>query len=92
MTAAERNNAPANIWQALLRLRQCNKGELAAALGVSRHTLKRWMDDDATGSAGKTAHERAAMLLQSTLRAANCDQHAQWAINWDDIATIGGKR
>lgn len=87
-----RNHAPADIWETLQRLRACNKTELAAALGVSRHTLRRWMDEDATGSAGKTAHERAAMLLQATLRAANADTHAQWAINWQAIDRIGGRK
>lgn len=87
-----KNTTPANIWDTLRRLLNCNRSELAERLGVTPRTLRRWEDDDATGSAGKTAHERAAMLLQSTLRAANCDQHAQWAINWDAIYSIGGKR
>jgi len=76
-----RDTNPAHIWEALRRLRQCNKSELAAALGVSRQTLARWEDATATGgSAGAAAEARASDLLIATLRAAQgADSLAQWA-------------
>jgi transposase len=92
MTA--RNTPPANIWQTLRRVLNCNKQELAAHLGVNRHTLTRWeAATEAEGdSAGKAANEAAARLLQETLRAANSDVHAQWALNWSAIRSIAGKK
>jgi len=94
MTEPSRKNAPPrHIWEALLRLRACNKMQLAEALGVNRHTLTRWIQaTEAGGSAGKSANESAAQLMQATLHSAGADVHAQWRINWDAIATIGGKR
>ena len=90
---AQRNTPPANVWEALRRLRNCNKGELAEALGVSRHTLQRWERENAeTGGNGKAAAQAASDLLTATLRAAgHSDVLAQWSINWDAIRSIGGK-
>lgn len=88
-----RDTTPAHIWDTLLRLHLCNKTQLAARLGVTRQTLGRWIAATEAGHPpGKAASERAAQLLQATLRAAHSDVHAQWAINWDAIATIGGRR
>lgn len=85
---------PANVWQALRRLRACNKQQLATALGISRHTLHRWEQmTEAGDSPGKAAEQAASELLIATLRAANgADVHAQWRINWDRLATIGDRK
>lgn len=83
----ERNTTPANIWDALRRLHNCNRQQLAARLGVSRATLHRWE----TEGAGQAGSEKAARLMQATLRAADAD----WAplpIDWAATATIGGRR
>lgn len=89
-----RNSAPRNIWDALRRLRACNKEQLADALGVSSRTLRDWETaTEAGNSPGANAERRASDLLIATLRAANnADVHAQWRINWDAIAQIGGRR
>lgn len=86
--SAARNTPPANVWEALRRLLNCNKAQLAAHLGVTPKTLARW---EAEG-AGKNGHEKAATLLQKTLDEAECLPLAQWVINWPAIRTIGGKR
>lgn len=92
MTTA-RNTTPAHIWETLMRLHNCNKSQLADRLGVTRQTLARWIADTEAGQPpGKTASQRAAQLMQATLQAARSDVHAQWLINWDAIATIGGKK
>lgn len=83
-----RNTTPANVWDALRRLLNCNKTQLAERLGVTARTLHRWEN----GEAGADAHRRAADLMQATLRAADCDMHAQWRLNWDAIDSIGGRR
>jgi len=72
---------PAHVWEALRRLRACNKQQLAAALGVTRQTLARWEAETATGgSAGEAAEARASDLLIATLRAAQgADSLAQWS-------------
>jgi len=89
-----RNGAPTHIWEALRRLRSCNKQQLAAALGVSRHTLTRWeAATEAGDSPGTAAYAKASALLIATLRAANeADSLAQWRIDWNQIDTVGGKR
>lgn len=89
-----RNAPPAHVWDALRRLLQCNKTELAARLGVAPRTLRHWEALTEQGeSAGKAAEERASQLMVATLRAArDADVHAQWAINWDAVARIGGRR
>lgn len=72
---SDRNTPPANIWQTLRRLLNCNKQELAAHLGVTARTLRTWeAAAEAEGSsAGKAANEAAARLLSDTLRAAKSD-------------------
>lgn len=94
MTGATRNAPPRHIWDALLRLRACNKRQLAEALGVNRHTLARWIDSTEAGeSPGANAYRRASDLLITSLRAAqDADSLAQWRINWTAIDTIGGKK
>lgn len=92
MTSA-RNRPPRHIWETLMRLRAANKSQLADTLGVNRHTLARWITATESGeSPGKNAEERAAQLLRATLHAANSDVHAQWAVDWDRLKTVGGKR
>lgn len=89
-----RNSTPRHVWDALRRLRNCNKQQLAAALGVSSRTLARWTAATEAGTSPGAAAERAASdLLIATLRAANeADVHAQWRINWPAIGTIAGRR
>lgn len=91
---APRNTPPRHVWDALQRLRACNKQQLADALGVSRQTLARWIKLTETDgdSAGKGANERAAQLMQATLEAGNCAQHAPWRLNWDAVHTIAGRK
>jgi DNA-binding transcriptional regulator YiaG len=90
----QRNTTPPHIWAALRRLLNCNRQQLAARLGVSARTLRRWETLTEDGdSPGKDAAERASALLISTLAAAgDSDIYAQWRINWDAIATIGGRK
>lgn len=93
MTA--RNTPPKHIFEALRRLRNCNKQELAAALGVSRHTLTRWEQLAELGEpVGKTAEKSCSNLMIATLRAANhADVLAQWDVSWTATpATIRGRR
>ena len=63
---AGRNAPPVTLWEALRRLLDCNKGELAERLGVSRHTLQRWE----RGELPERASGRVAELMQETLHAA----------------------
>jgi DNA-binding transcriptional regulator YiaG len=67
-----RNTPPATVWEALRRLLSCNRQELAARLGVSRHTLQRWERDEIT----ETGAARVATLMQETLAAAG----AGWTV------------
>lgn len=67
-----RDTPPATVWEALRRLLACNKQELAARLGVSRHTLQRWERDELT----ETGAARVAALMQETLAAAG----AGWTV------------
>jgi len=92
--SSAKNAPPQHIFEALRRLRACNKQQLAAALGVSRHTLTRWEQLAESGKPlSKTAAQTCSILLIDTLRAADhADVMAQWTINWDAIATIGGRR
>lgn len=92
MTGTARNGPPRHVWDALLRLRACNKQQLAAALGINRHTLARWIADTEAGqSPGANAERRASDLMLATLRAGNADMHAQWSVNWPAIARVGGR-
>lgn len=68
----DRNTTPATEWQALRRLLNCNKQQLAARLGITRQTLRVWEDATDRGEpASDNARRAAAELLQATLRAAN---------------------
>lgn len=70
-----RNRPPATVWEALRRLLNCNKAQLAARLGVHPRTLRRWEDEDA----GRDGIDRASQLLIASLRAAGgADALAQW--------------
>ena len=83
-----KNSTPANIWEALRRLLNCNKSQLAQHLGVNRRTLARWED----GEAGADAFARASQLLIATLRAADeADRLAQWKLNLPAIEKLTGK-
>lgn len=90
----EKNTNPAHIWQALRRLLNCNRTQLAARLGVNRHTLAGWERMTEAGeNPGANAMHRASDLLIATLRAAgDADTMAQWRVNWPAIETIGGRR
>ena len=66
-----KNTPPANVWEALRRLLNCNKQQLAARMGITRQTLRIWEDmtrngEPIEGNARRAAHE----LLTATLRAA----------------------
>lgn len=78
----QKNTAPATIWEALRRLRACNKSQLAKSLGVDRSTLRLWeLATEAGKNPGTAAHAKASALLIATLRAANdADALAQWRI------------
>lgn len=76
----ERNAPPATIWEALRRLRACNKSQLADALGVHRHTLKRWeAATEAGDNPGHAAEDAARLLLLETLAAAGIEAHTSSA-------------
>lgn len=88
----DRNRPPQNVYDALRRLLRCNKAELAARLGVSARTLRRWEDLEAAGDhPGTDAAARLAQLLQATLRAANADTYAL-PIDFTRIDRIAGRR
>jgi len=68
---SNKDSTPATVWEALRRLLQCNKQQLAARLGVSRQTLREW--ENLTGNGDQiegNARRAAAELLTATLRAA----------------------
>jgi transcriptional regulator with XRE-family HTH domain len=71
-----RNTPPANIWETLRRLLNCNKTQLAERLDVTPRTLHRWE----AGAAGDDAERRAGQLLREILQSAGCDRHAQWPL------------
>lgn len=64
-----RNAPPANALEALRRLLDCNRNELAAWLGVSRQTLHRWERGQIPGP----GRARVADLMRATLAAAQAD-------------------
>jgi DNA-binding XRE family transcriptional regulator len=64
-----RNAPPANLLEALRRLLDCNRNELAARLGVSRQTLHRWERGQIPGP----GRARVAELMRATLAAAQAD-------------------
>lgn len=67
-----RNTPPASPWEALRRLLACNRQQLAARLGISRHTLQRWERGELT----EAGAARVAALMQETLAAAG----AGWTV------------
>ena len=72
MTAAK-NAPPKHVYEALRRLRTSTKQDLAAALGVSRHTLNRWEQSaELDEPASRNAQNATSRLLRETLKAANC--------------------
>ncbi|MCA1775522.1 MAG: hypothetical protein LC676_07930 [Loktanella sp.] len=89
-----KDTAPAHIWEALRRLLNCNRKQLAARLGVNRHTLAGWERMTEAGeNPGANAMRRASDLLIASLRAAQeADTLAQWRINWTGIDRIAGRR
>lgn len=90
MTAS--NATPTNVFAALRRLLNCNKAQLAARLGVSARTLRRWEELDAAGEhPGTDAAARLAQVMQATLRAANADVYAL-PIDFTRIDRIAGRR
>jgi DNA-binding transcriptional regulator YiaG len=64
-----RSAPPANVFEALRRLLGCNRQELAARLGISRHTLQRWERGQIPGP----GRARVAELMRATLAAAQAD-------------------
>ena len=69
---SDRNTTPQNEWQALRRLLNCNRTQLADRLGITRQTLHVWERKTEQGeTAGDNARRAAAELLTATLRAAN---------------------
>lgn len=83
----ERNTPPADAFDVLRRLYNCNWNQLAARLGVTPQTLREWRKD----SPGKNGCMRMADLCQTALRTAEAD----WmplSIDYGRIATIHGKR
>lgn len=68
---SNRNTTPANIWEVLRRLLDCNKQQLAERLGITRQTLRIWEDMTGNGEPiTDNARRAAAELLTATLRAA----------------------
>ena len=67
-----RNTPPASPWEALRRLLACNRQQLAARLGISRHTLQRWERGELT----EAGAARVAALMQEILAAAG----AGWTV------------
>ena len=90
----EKNTNPAHIWQALRRLLNFNRTQLAARLGVNRHTLAGWERmTEAGDDPGANARQRASDLLIATLRAAgHADLLAQSGLTWDTMARYGRPR
>ena len=70
----ERNSPPENIWVLLRRMLNCNKQELAAHLGVARHTLARWEKLSEGGeNPGQLAQAKASLLLRWVLQQSGAD-------------------
>lgn len=69
--SAARNTTPANIWEVLRRLLNCNKRQLGERLGVTRQTLHQWETQTEKGEQiSDKGREAATDLLTATLRAA----------------------
>lgn len=72
------NTPPPDIWETLRRLLICSQTQLAARLGVSRTTVKRWQS---LPHLPKEATDRASDLLQWALNQANSYDLAQSRLN-----------
>lgn len=69
---SSRNTTPANIWEVLRRLLDCNKRQLAERLGVTRQTLHQWETPTEKGEKlSDKGREAVTDLLTATLRAAD---------------------
>ena len=65
---AEKNTKPVDIWDALTRLHNCNRTQLAERLGVSRRTVHLWIAATERGEdPGRNAILRAEDLLRRTI-------------------------
>lgn len=83
----DRDTLPADVFDLLKRLLNCNWAQLAARLGVTPQTLKRWRTD----GLGANGAEKCQLLMHSIMMASNTD----WLLlqtNWSNVRTIGGKR
>ena len=90
--AGGRNTPPRDVWEALLRLRRCNKTQLAEALEVSPRTLRRWMQlTEAGEQPGAAASQAAGRLMFDTLHQAGAATYGL-PIAWERITRIGGRR
>jgi len=58
------NSPPDTIWTALRRVYACNKQQLAARLGITSRTLRRWEAGEEMPADGL---DRARALLQTGL-------------------------
>lgn len=64
-----RNTTPANAFEVLRRLHNCNWSDLANRLGITTQTLRRWRDE----GPGPSGAARMALLCQATLTASQSD-------------------
>lgn len=79
-----KNTTPATIWQALRRLLNCNRTQLAARLGITPRTLHNWEHSTDEGEQlTDRARDAAAELLTASLRAAG---------NADDLLKVRERR
>lgn len=83
----QRNTPPADAFEALRRIWNCNWQQLAERLGVTPQTLRRWRDSEP----GANGCMRMQTSIEAALRAANAD----WLLlktNWQNVWKINGKR
>lgn len=83
----QKNTPPADAFEVLKRLNNCNWAQLADHLGVTAQTLRQWR----AGDGGRNASMRMQHLMEATLREANAD----WLLlqtNWQNVATVRGRR
>jgi len=83
-----RNTTPADQFELLRRMYNCNWTQLAKRLGTTPNTLRAWR----TTGAGASGSEKMHKLFQATLTAADCDYLSLHMLNWANIHSIGGKR
>ena len=60
------NSHPASIWEALRRLLNCNKSQLAAHLGINRRTLQRWENGEESEAAREKSRDLLTAILETT--------------------------